>query len=170
MSNLKIAGALLAAVGALCLLLVQFLPWGGIEVEGGSAFGFSFPGADVDSYTWELQANSEDEGWYSDDLDGEEGVGQIRTAIPFLLAGLVVTAIGAIVAFVRSGPGGIVVVVGSLLALTGLMLFAMGTDAFYDSEQEWGAAFYLAIVGTALALIGGVLTLVARGSPARSMA
>lgn len=170
MSNLKLASALLAAVGALCLVLVQFLPWGGVQTEGFSGFGFDFPGAEVDSYTWQVDANGQNEGWYSGDMDDADGVGMIRTAIPFLLAGLVVTTLGAVVAFARANTGGIVSLVGGILALTGLVLFAMGTDTFYDSNQDWAASFYLAIAGTALALVGGVLGILSSNASARSTA
>lgn len=155
MSNLKLVAALLAVVATLCLALVQFVPWAGFEMSGGSAFGFNFPGANVDSYTWEVTANGEDEGWYSSDMDDSDGIGQIRIAIPFLLVGLVITFVGAVLLFVRGGAGAIVTLVGSLVSLTGLVLFAMGTDAFYDGEHEWAAAFYLAIAGVVLAIAAG---------------
>lgn len=170
MSNLKLAAALTTAVGALCLVLVQFVPWGGIETSGGSVFGFTFPGAQVDSYTWHVDANGESEGWYSGDLDDSDGVGQIRIAIPFLLAGLVVTTLGAILGFTSRGPGGIVMLFGGVIALTGLVLFAMGTDGFYDGEHDWAAAFYLAIAGVTLAILGGTLTVVADNQRTMSMA
>lgn len=160
MSNLKLAAALTAAVGALCLLLVQFLPWASLSFSG---FGAE---SEVEVSTWKATSSGsfggfsgdESHGWYSEDADDADGVGQIRTAIPFLLAGLVVTAIGAVLGFGR-GPGAVVMLVGGLVALVGLVLFAMGTDAFYDSEQDWGASFYLAIAGTTLAILGGVLGL-----------
>ena len=168
MSNLKLAGALCAVVGAICLVLVQFLPWGGVSESGG---GFS---AEVTSYTWKAESSgsfggfggSESHGWYDNDADDADGVGQIRTAIPFLLAGLVIAAIGAVVAFGRSAAGPIVVLVGALVAAVGLVLFAMGTDTFYDGEQDWAASFYLAIAGCALAILGGVLGLMAGNAAA----
>lgn len=161
MSNLKLAAAFTAVAGAVCLLLVQFVPWGGIETSGGSIFGFTFSGADVDSYTWHLQANGNDEGWYSNDFDDSDGVGQIRAAIPLLLTGLVVTVLGAVLLFGRMGPAGIVTLIGGLIAAVGLVLFATGTNAFYDGEHDWAAAFYLAIVGTAVVLLSGVMSLMA---------
>lgn len=170
MSNLKLASALSAAVGALCLLLVQFLPWAGVETEGFSGFGFDFPGAKVDSYTWQMDANGQNEGWYNEDFDDSDGIGMIRTAIPFLLAGLVVTAIGAVVCFLRASTGGLVTLIGGVVALVGLVLFAMGTDSFYDSNQDWGASFYLAIAGTVLGLLGGVLGLLSGNASSRTTA
>lgn len=164
MSNLKLAGALTA--GAICLVLVQFISWGGIETEGGEVFGFSFPGAEIDSYTWHIDANGETEGWYSNDFDDSDGIGQIRTAVPFLLTGLVVGTIGAILAFGRTTAGPILILVGALVSLTGLVLFATGTQALYDGEHEWAAAFFLAIAGTALTLVGGVLGLMAGNTSA----
>lgn len=160
MSNLKLAGTLCAVAGAVCLLLVQFLPWGGIETEGGSAFGFSFPGAEVTSYTWRLEANGEKADWYDDDLDGSDGVGTLRTAIPFLLAGLAVTAVGILLSFGRGVAGTVVTLAGGVIAIVGLVLFATGTNTFYDDQQDWAASFYLAIAGVSLACIGGVLGLV----------
>lgn len=162
MSNLKLAAALTAAVGALCLVMVQFLPWASVS---GSALGATF---EQTSYTWKTDAEgsfggfgsgSESHGWYDSEADDADGIGQIRTAIPFLLAGLVVTAIGAVLGFGRTGPGGVVMLVGGLVSLAGLVLFAMGTDTLYDGDQDWGASYYLAIAGTALAILGGVLAL-----------
>lgn len=170
MSNLKLAAALVAVAGAICLLLVQFVPWGGIQTSGGQVFGFTFSGADIDSYTWQLQANGNDEGWYSSDFDDEDGIGQIRAAIPILLVGLVVTALGAALSFARTGPGGIVTLVGGIVAAVGLVLFATGTDAFYDGNHDWAAAFYLAIIGTTLALASGIMTLMADNARTTSTA
>ena len=166
MNALKLTGAVFAVLAAVLLLLVQFLPWGGVSQSGGSTFGFTYGSSSVDSYTWHVHArsgsNSQNSNWYSSDQDDSDGIGNIRAGIPMLLAGLVIVALGALLAFVLKGPAGpIVLLVGALVFATGLIFFAMGTDAFYSSNQDWGASYYLGIVGGSLALIGGVLGLVA---------
>jgi hypothetical protein len=167
--NHKLTAGVLGILGATCLLLVQFLSWGGVSQEGGQVFGFSFPDSEVEAHTWHMEAragnNEHKESWYSDEMedDGEdqEGLSEIRIAIPFLLGGLIVTALGAVLALAaRGGAGSIVLLVGGLVAAAGTTLFILGVDQMFDSAQDWSSAYYLAIAGCVLAVLGGVLGLV----------
>jgi hypothetical protein len=171
---MRTPAAVLGVLGAVALVLVQFFAWGGISTEGGSAFGFDFPGTSVDAYTWKMKAeaggNTEKESWYSSDLEAEDddedsdehnaNLLKIRIAIPLLMAGLVLAAVGGLLGFLARGPYGILLLVGGILAAIGTVLFALGVDGFFDSDQDWGPSFYLAIVACAVTLVGGVLGLV----------
>jgi hypothetical protein len=176
--NLKMLSGTLGIVGAVCLLLVQFLSWGGVAAEGGTVFGFDFPDSEVDAHTWTMKARAGDdthsESWYSDEMedddegdDDDPGLTQIRFGIPFLLAGLVVTALGSILALAaRGGSGAIVLLVGGLLAAAGTTLFILGVSQMFDGAQEWEASYYLAIAGSAVAVLGGVVGLVGQNRQA----
>jgi hypothetical protein len=167
MSSLRTVSSILGILAAVCLVLVQFLPWGGVEAGG---FGGS---AESKAYTWRTEGSfsgfgfsgSEKESWYSSDLedDGEvpAEVAQIRIAIPVLLAGLALAAIGGILGITMRGPAsGILVLLGGILAIVGTAMFAMAVDSLYDSDQDWGSSFYLAISASVLGLVGGILGVV----------
>ena len=160
---------MLGVIGVICLVLVQFLPWGGI-----SEFGF-----EGNAYTWEMEFRgegaffgeeefSESESWYSEEIEDGEGesapdedVTKIRIAIPLLLAGLLLIALGAVLGFtLRGRAAGVLLLLGGVVAAVGVVLFAVAVDSIFESDQDWGAAFYLAIAGSALGLLGGVLGLV----------
>lgn len=167
--NLKMTSGALGILGAVCLLLVQFLSWGGVAQEGGSAFGFSFPDSEVDAHTWNLKARSggdeHSESWYSDDLEDDDeetaGLTQVRIAVPFLLGGLIVAGLGAVLALAaRGGAGAMVLLSGGILAAIGTTMFIIGIGQMFDGEQDWAASYYLAIVGCVLAVLGGVLGIV----------
>ena len=172
MTGLRTAAAIVGILGALCLALVQFLPWGGVEESGG---GFTVSGK---AYTWRMESSgsgsfggfgefseSDSTNWYSDEAhDGDDDqdahVLKVRIAIPLLLAGLLLGALGGLLGFVsRGAAAGILLLVGGVLAAAGTILFAMAVDGLFDSEQDWGASFYLAIAASALGLVAGVLAL-----------
>lgn len=169
MNPLRLTGGVLALVALVCLVLVQFLPWGTQSQSSGGAR------AEVTAYTWESEmtasflgtSSSESHGWYSsewDDADDDQksAVTQIRIAIPILLAGLVLTAAGGLLFFLAGGgAGAIVTTIASLATVAATWLFAASLDDLFEGNQEWGASFYLAIVGSGLALLGGILGLVA---------
>lgn len=174
MSPLRTTAGVLGVLAAVALVLVQFLPWGGVSASFG---GF---GGSSEAYTWHLEASgtafgqtsSDRASWYSDDVeddDSDEEVRQVRIAIPLLLGGLALAALGGILALAtRSGAASILLMLGGILAAIATLLFSLALDSLFESEQEWAASFYLAIAGSALALVGGVLGLVAgnRGSAA----
>lgn len=174
MHPLKLTGAILATVAVVCAAVVQFTPWASVEVEGGNIVGFSFPGAKVDAYTWEAQSssggNQDSVSWYDSDHDDSDGIGQIRAGIPFLLAGLILGLAGVIVLLATKGPAGaILTLVSGLVMTAGTALFAMGTDTFFDGNQDaWGPAFYLAITAAVLLVVGGVFGLVAGNASHRT--
>lgn len=161
--------AILGTLAAVCLVLVQFLPWGGTS---DSFFGAS---AEVEAYTWKMEVSgegfgsdfSDKENWYSGEFDDAEEdeeefdtyLLQIRIAIPFLMAGLVLCAVGAIVGFMGRGPSALLVLLGGIAATVATVLFAIAVDGMFDSDQDWGASFYLAIAACALAIIGGIVGL-----------
>lgn len=168
--------AVLATLAALALVLVQFLPWGGVS---GSVFGASFSG---DANTWTMETSgsgfgsdfSDKENWYTGDFeDAEEDdeefrtyLMQVRIAIPFVIAGLLLSAVAAILAFMARGPSALLLLVGGIAATAGTILFAIAVDGMFDSDQDWGPSFYLGIVASALALIGGIVGLAGRKASA----
>lgn len=179
LTALRTAAAIVGIAGAVCLVLVQFLPWGGVEESGG---GFSVSGK---AYTWRMESSgsgsfggfgefsdSDSTNWYSDEAhDGDDGqdadVLKVRIAIPLLLVGLLLGALGAILGFVTRGPSaGVLLLVGGVLATAGTVLFAMAVDGLFESDQDWGPSFYLAITASALGLVGGVLALARPGRAA----
>lgn len=164
----------MGGLAVVCFVIVQFVPWGGQE---NSAFGAS---AKREASTWRYEesgsafgaSGSEAANWYSDEIDDfdldAQAVDQVRTAIPLLLGGLLVAGVGVLVTLAsRSGAGPIVLTAGAVLLIAGTFFFAMGVDSLFDSDQDWDVGFILAIVGSGLALIGGVLTLVAPVQAAR---
>lgn len=166
MDTMRTTAGVLGALAAVALVLVQFMPWGGVA---GSAFGTTFK---ADAYTWHMEASgsspfgsgSDKTNWYDDEVDDDEDtagdVTNIRIAIPLILAGLLAVALGGILAFVtRGGAAGAVLLVGGILAAIGTTLFALGVDGLFDSDQDWAASFYLAIAASALGLVAGVLGL-----------
>lgn len=168
MNSLRLTAGILALLATVCMILVQFLPWASQSMDG---FGAS---SKTSAYTWEAQSKgsafgfsgSDSTGWYSgdwDDADDEQrnAVAQLRIAIPLLLVGLIVVAIGALLFFVMGGSSAaIVTTVAALVCIAGTWLFAHGVDRLFSSDQGWAASFYLAIAASALALLGGVLGLV----------
>lgn len=173
LSSVRTTASTLGIIGAVCLVLVQFMSWGGVS---GSFFGATY---DVDAYTWHMEASgdssfgsgSDKTNWYADDderdeeADGE--VAQIRLAIPLLLVGLVLAALGGILGFShRGGPIGFLLLIGGILAAVGTIMFALAVDSLFDSDQDWGASFYLALLASTLILVGGVLALTPRGKSA----
>jgi len=173
--DLKMTSGALGIAGALCLLLVQFLSWGGVSQEGGSAFGFSFPDSEVEAHTWSMQARSgsdeHSESWYSDDMEDDEGdtpgLAQVRIGAPLLLGGLIVAGLGAVLALAaRGGAGAMVLLAGGILAALGTTMFILGVGEMFDGEQDWAASYYLAILGCVLAVLGGVLGLVGQNRQA----
>lgn len=160
MQAFRVAGAALGGIAVVCLAIAQFTPWGGIDSS------FSDFSADVDAYVWQVEYNvagfgereHDSRGWYDNDFDGEDGSGQVRTAAPFLAVGLGLTLIGAVLhVLVRKPLGSIVTFFAVLVGAVGVLVFSLGVDDIFDGEQKWGPAFYLAIVGTSLALIGAVV-------------
>lgn len=161
--------AILGILAAVCLALVQFLPWGGTS---NSFFGAS---ADVDAYTWRMEVSgegfgeefSDKENWYSGEFDDAEDedddfetyLMEIRIAIPFLMAGLLLCAVGAILGFMARGPSALILLLGGIAATVATVLFAIAVDGMFDSDQDWGASFYLGIAASALALVGGIVGL-----------
>ena len=156
--------AVLGVLAAIALILVQFLPWAGVEADG---FGGS---AQSTAYTWKTEGSfsgfgfsgSDKTSWYSDDLQDDDGetpseVQQIRIAIPVLLGGLLLVAVGALLAFLARGPGALLILVGGILAAIATGLFGFALDGMYDSDQDWAASFYLAIAASALAVGGGIV-------------
>lgn len=179
LTALRTAAAIVGIIGALCLVFVQFLPWGGVEGSGG---GFTFRS---EAYTWRMESSgsgsfggfgefggSDKVNWYSDEAhDGEDeqdaDVLKVRIAIPLLLVGLLLGALGGLLGFLARGPAaGVLLLVGGVLAAAGTVLFAIAVDGLFDSEQDWGASFYLAIAGSALGLVAGVLALAPGGRAA----
>lgn len=157
-------------MAAVAFILVQFMPWGGVS---GSVFGATFSG---DAYTWHMEASgsgfgasgSDKTSWYDDEADDDaedtEHIANIRIAIPLLLGALVLLAVGALLAFVtRGAAAGALMLVGAVAGTIGTILFAIAVDGLFDSDQDWGAAFFLAIGGSALGLASGVLGLAPKG-------
>lgn len=158
--------AVLGVLAAVALVVVQFLPWGGTE-----DFGFR-----MDAYTWKAEMSGEfggfdfsnKENWYTGDFEGEGDEGmeiddsdllKVRIAIPLLSAGLLLAAVAGLLAFMSRGPAALLLLIGGILAAAGTVLFALAVDHMFDSDQDWGAAFYIAIAASAMALIGGIVGL-----------
>ena len=152
----------LAAVGAVLLVVLQFVPWATFEQSG---FGGSFT---AEMRTWERSfhgsgfgfSGSDSTGWYDGDADDDEGVGLIRAAIPLLLAGLAAGVLGLLLtATSRGAVGGILTLVAALAAATGTVLFIVGIDRNFndlDADYTWSAGFYLAILGSTALLAAGI--------------
>ena len=159
--------AVLGVLSAIALVVVQFTPWGGID-QGGF---------EVNAYTWKLEMSAEGffgsgefsdkQGWYSDEVEENEesdadhsDLTKIRIAIPLLGAGLLLAAVGALLAFLGRGPSPLLLLVGGVLTAVATVLFGLALDSMFDSDQDWGASFYLAIAASAMALVGGIVGMV----------
>jgi hypothetical protein len=173
MNSLRNVSAVFASVAVVALVLVQFIPWGGFETQGGSMFGFSFPGAEADANMWSMKVssggNSDSTSWYDSDADDTDGIGQIRAGIPILLVGLVLALAGALATFgTRGGLGPILTMSASIVLAIGIILFAVGLQKAFDgSSFSWGPSFYFAITAASLLLVGGILGLMS-GNQAKS--
>ena len=164
--------AVLGVLSAIALIVVQFLPWGGVD-----QMGFN-----MDAYTWKMELAgefggfdfSDQESWYSDEIDNQDegdqaaddaDIMKIRFAIPLLGAGLLLAAVAALLGFLSRGPAALLLLIGGILAAIGTVLFALAVDSIFDSDQDWGASFYLSIAAAAMALVGGIVGLAGgRGS------
>ncbi len=175
MHPMKTTSSVLAGLAVILLVLVQFLPWATFETssssEGGSFGGFDFPGFDFDfqawAHTWgveqEVNGQSSDEGWYDNDFDDTDGIGQIRTAIPMLLAATVVVFAGALLsATIKGAAGPITTLAGGVLLVIATVLFATGVNTAWDDVGfDWHVSFYFAITACLLVIAGGVMALIA---------
>lgn len=151
----------------MALVVVQFLPWGGVSESG----------FDMDAYTWKMEMSGEfggfdfsnKENWYTGEFDDDgmdvddSDLTKIRIAIPLIGAGLLLAAVGGLLAFLARGPVPLLLLIGGILTAVGTVLFALAVDSIFDSDQDWGASFYLAIVASALALVGGIVGLAGGG-------
>lgn len=184
MHPLKTTSAALAGVAVLAMIVVQFAPWAHYETSSSSpGFDFGFgttPAFDFDveltSFTWEAESTvngeSTDTNWYDNDMDDTDGIGALRTAIPFLLVGTIVVLAGALLAMARPGStGAIATLAGGVLLAVGITLFIVGTHTLYeDTDFTWQASFYLAIAACVLALGGGITALMAGNTNAAKTA
>ncbi|MEK6976530.1 MAG: hypothetical protein AABY18_09340 [Candidatus Thermoplasmatota archaeon] len=182
MHPLKTTSAALAGVAVLSMIVVQFAPWASFETSSSSPgvdFGFgSTPGFNFDvemtSFLWEAETTvnggSQDTSWYDSDMDDADGIGQIRTAIPMLLVGGVVVLAGALLGAARPGStGAVLTLAGGVLLTVGTILFGIGTDNLYgDADYSWAVSFYFAIVACALAVGGGLVSLMASNQGAKA--
>jgi hypothetical protein len=169
MDNMKTTVAALAGISVILLVMVQFMPWG----------TWNQSGVEVEANSWNVEVESDflgfegsdSHGWYDDEADNEEGVSQVRIAIPFLVAGSVAALLGAVLSFAVRGPAGpFAILTAALLLIVATVLYIQGINAFFgenDADHEWAASFYMAITACALLTVAGVLGLVA-GNRARS--
>lgn len=170
MNRTRLASASLSTLAVILLGILQGLSWGHFEAHNpaGSFYGFTYPGSDVkvDTRTWDIHAttngNSNSQGWYSKDAEDHDGVALFRTAIPFLLAALVVAGVAAIATvFVPSALGPGLSFVAGALSTTATVLFAVGVDQFYgDVDYSWRPGFYVGILASACLLAAGIVALV----------
>lgn len=182
---MRLTSAILCGAAFLALLALQFLPWANVRsegstMEGGTYFGFTapdvtIPAMEVRLSTWDLETRSggreHDLGWYSDDLEDDDGddtgLTLIRVAIPLLLAGLAAVLVGGLLTLLMRGIAGpVVALVGGVVATVGTILFANGVDEVFEgADYSWLAGLYVAILACALAVAGGVLGLLDRDEP-----
>jgi len=160
----RLACAILALVGFVALLVVQFnVPWANQHASG---FGGS---ADQTARTWGKSdsgsaffgsySGSTYQGWYDggwSDSD-KNAVNQLQVAAPLVVAGTVLLLIGAILSFGPGPAGPIVALVGGLCAVGGTVLYFLAIQDLFNNNQAWQTGFYLAIIGSVLGLVGGVV-------------
>lgn len=172
-TRLHLAGTAALAAAVVLLFVLQFVPWTKYEMDqsfGGFDSGFpggQFPAQEIHievfGYTWSVvgQFNGEEdkESWYSDEVDDADGLGAIRTAIPFLLVGLVLLGAALVLQVLRFGnAAGLGSAVGTLLVLVGTILMVAGQDAFFDGvDILWHAGLYVAIAAILAGGAGSVL-------------
>lgn len=179
---LRAVSSLLSGVAVLALVVLQFVPWANVEQEGGSTpdmtyFGYTvegttWPDSEARATTWNLEyrfgERESDMGWYSDEVEGDDGPGDglklIRVAIPFLLAGLAAALVGGLLILLMRGIAGpVTALVGGALLAVGTAIFANGVDEVFDgSDYTWLAGLYLAVAACALTLAAGVVGLLGR--------
>jgi hypothetical protein len=185
--SLRTTSVILCGVAFAALLTLQFLPWANYEQEGGSTpgatyMGFTMPGtswpdSEVRATTWNLEmsmgGSERDEGWYSNDLEDDDGddagLTMLRSAIPLLLVALAgFAAAGLLLLLVRGPLGSIVALSSGVVLLVATVLFANGVDEVFDGvDYTWLAGLYVAIAACVVGLVGGTLGLVARNDEPR---
>ena len=154
----------LAGLAFVFLLLVQFVPFANFTTTFLSAT------ADADAYAWEAKFHAEGFGetadeetsWYDNDFDDDDGIGQVRTAAPLLLAGCVLALVAALAPLRMPGVGTGAAALSAILTGVAIYLFANGIKALFDGQQDWGVGFYIAIVAAVLVAVAAVLGLVSR--------
>lgn len=167
LSPLRWTALALAGVAFVLAVVVQVVPFAGFST---SFFGAT---ADADAYAWEAkfhaegfgEQSSDSKGWFNDDFDDEGGIGMVRAAAPLLAAAAAAALASALLFLAGPRPGAIAGFLCSILFAVGIYLMANGVKDLFDDQQEWSVGFWFAILAAVLALVAGILGLLAKGSP-----
>src|SRR5689334_3948515 len=128
MSAARTVAAVLGLLSALALILVMFMPWGGVESSG---FGANVQ-ATVSTWNYEQKGSfggfegKEKASWFSDEVEDDDeanvdhaDVVKARIGIPCLLLGLLLVALSCLLAFMGKGPAPLLMLLGGLFVAAG---------------------------------------------------
>lgn len=162
----RLACAILALVGFVALLVVQFnVPWANQHASGfgGSADRTARTWGESDSGSYFGFSGSNQKGWYDSGWSDQDrnAVNQLQVAAPLVVAGTILLLVGAILSFGPGAPGPIVTLIGGLVAVGGAVLYFLAIQDLFNNNQAWQTGFYFAVIGAVLGLVGGVIGLAA---------
>lgn len=146
----------LLGLSLVMLILMQFVPW---QSQSVSAMGFN---VDSTLSLWEVKVDTnmgdQSESLFSDELDGEEGIGMLRAAAILATVALAGTlAAMLMVLFDLRWIAGVVSATATVLLILAVVFQDIGADRFTDGGLDASAGFILGIITAALMAIGTVL-------------
>ena len=147
---MRLVGSLLLIAGVALGVAAQFAP----NADADAGF------ADVKAYPWGHEASalgdSDSETWFDADSD-EDGHAQLVAGAVLSWVGLLAGVLAFFLALVSRG-GNLSGFLATSAAVSSLVMFAIGIDAFYGGDLDLATGFFLHIGSAAAYLVGSIVS------------